>query len=84
MQNFINIGLESFYVLMGVLMLVIAFKSLKTIGDNKKYGTFAFWTLLSIPFMFGKILPSALVGGILVLLSLLTLTKQVVFAKNKE
>ena len=81
MQNFINIGLESFYVLMGVLMLVIAFKSLKTIGDNKKYGTFAFWTLLSIPFMFGKILPSALVGGILVLLSLLTLTKQVVFAK---
>lgn len=81
MQNFINIGLESFYVLMGVLMLVIAFKSLKTIEDNKKYGTFAFWTLLSIPFMFGKILPSALVGGILVLLSLLTLTKQVVFAK---
>ena len=81
MQNFINIGLESFYVLMGVLMLVIAFKSLKTIGDNKKYGTFAFWTLLSIPFMFGKVLPSALVGGILVLLSLLTLTKQVVFAK---
>lgn len=81
MQNFINIGLELFYVSMGLLMLVIAFKSFKTIDNSKKYGTFAFWTLLSIPFMFGKYLPSALVGGILVLLSLLTLTKQVVFAK---
>ncbi len=81
MQNFINIGLESFYVLMGILMLVIGVKSLKTIDNNKKYGTFAFWVLLSLPFIFGKVLPATFIGGILVLLSLLTLTKQVVFAK---
>lgn len=81
MQNFINISLELFYACMGILMLAIAYKSLKTIDDNRKYGTFAFWVLISLPFIFGKILPSNIVGAILILSSLLTLTKQVVFAK---
>ncbi|RDY25409.1 DUF979 domain-containing protein [Romboutsia weinsteinii] len=81
MQNFIDISLELFYVAMGLLMLVIAFKSLKTIGDNRKYGTFAFWVLISLPFMLGKVLPANVVGAILIASSLLTVSKQVVFAK---
>lgn len=81
MQNFINISLEFFYAAMGILMLVIAYKSLKTIDDNRRYGTFAFWVLISLPFIFGKVLPANIVGAILILSSLLTLTKQVVFAK---
>lgn len=81
MQNFIDISLELFYVAMGLLMLVIAFKSLKTIGDNRKYGTFAFWVLISLPFMLGKVLPANAVGAILIASSLLTVSKQVVFAK---
>ena len=81
MQNFINVALEIFYVIMGLLMLVIAYKSFTTIDSNKKYFTAAFWALISLPFIFGKVLPSNVVGGILVLSSLLTLSKQVVFAK---
>lgn len=81
MQNFINISLEIFYALMGFLMIVIAIKSYKTIDSNKKYGTALFWTLMSIPFIFGTLIPANIIGLILILSSLLTLTKQVVFAK---
>lgn len=81
MQNFIDISLELFYALMGLLMIVIAFKSYKTINSSKKYGTAIFWILMSIPFLFGKILPANIVGLILIASSLLTVTKQVVFAK---
>lgn len=81
MQNFINISLEIFYALMGLLMIVIALKSYKTIDSNKKYGTALFWILMSIPFIFGTLIPANIIGLILILSSLLTLTKQVVFAK---
>ncbi|MCH1960337.1 DUF979 domain-containing protein [Romboutsia hominis] len=81
MQNFINISLEIFYALMGILMIVIAIKSYKTIDSNKRFGTALFWVLISIPFIFGKLIPSNVIGLILVASSLLTLTKQVVFAK---
>ncbi|MCR8744737.1 DUF979 domain-containing protein [Romboutsia lituseburensis] len=81
MQNFINISLEIFYALMGLLMIVIAIKSYKTIDSNKKYGTALFWILMSIPFIFGTLIPANIIGLILILSSLLTLTKQVVFAK---
>lgn len=81
MQNFINISLELFYAAMGLLMIVIAFKSFKTIDSNKRYGTAIFWILIAIPFIFGKVLPASVVGLILILSSLLTVTKQVVFAK---
>lgn len=81
MDKFISIGLEFFYVSMGLLMIVIGAKSFTTIQDNKKYPTTLFWILLSIPFIFGKIIPSNIIGLILVSLSLLTVTKQVVIAK---
>lgn len=84
MQDFINISLEIFYVLMGFLMLVIAFKSFTTIDSSKRYGTALFWILISIPFIFGSMVPSNIIGAILVLCSLLTLSKQVVFARYEE
>lgn len=84
MQNFINISLEIFYALMGILMIVIAIKSYKTIDNNKRFGTALFWVLISIPFIFGKLIPSNVIGLILVASSLLTLTKQVVFAKYEN
>ena len=81
METFINLGLEFFYVLMGLLMIVIGVNSFNTIEDNKKYPTAIFWILLSVPFIFGEIIPANVIGIILVLLSLLTVTKQVVFSK---
>ncbi|WP_042274978.1 DUF979 domain-containing protein [[Clostridium] dakarense] len=84
MQNFIDISLEIFYALMGFLMLVIAFKSFTTIHSSKKYGTALFWILISVPFIFGSMIPANIIGAILILCSLLTLSKQVVFARYEE
>ncbi|MGL4848531.1 MAG: DUF979 domain-containing protein [Clostridium sp.] len=85
MQNFINTALEGFYVIMGLIMIVIAYKSFTTIEQkDKKYCTTLFWILIALPFMLGKVLPANVVGGILILSSLLTLSKRVVFAKYDE
>ena len=84
MQNFINISLEIFYALMGFLMIVIAYKSFTTINNNKKYGTSLFWILISLPFIFGRLIPANIIVIILILSSLLTLSKQVIFAKYEE
>ncbi|MCC0629220.1 MULTISPECIES: DUF979 domain-containing protein [unclassified Clostridioides] len=84
MQNFINISLEIFYALMGFLMIVIAYRSFTTINNNKKYGTSLFWILISLPFILGRLIPANIIGIILILSSLLTLSKQVVFAKHEE
>lgn len=43
-----------------------------------------FWTLTGIIFAFGKLLPSAMVGGMLVVMGCLTVTKQVKMGKFKE
>lgn len=50
MQGFIDIVLEFFYVLMGLIMLVIAYKSFKTIDSNKRYFTALFWTIISLKY----------------------------------
>lgn len=84
MQNFINISLEIFYALIGFLMLVISFKSFTTINNIKKYGTALFWILISMPFIFGNMIPANMIGAILILCSLLILSKQVVLARYEE
>ncbi|MDO5038535.1 DUF979 domain-containing protein [Clostridium sp.] len=81
MQQFIDIALEIFYITMGLFMIVIAYKSFKTIDSSKRYYTALFWIMISLPFIFGKLLPYNVTGGILVLSSLLTVSKKVVFAK---
>ena len=84
MADFINIALIVFYVVMGLIMLYMAAKAFTTIPNSKKYGTALFWILIAIPFIFGTRIPAWLVGAMIVLASLLTLTKQVTLAKYKD
>jgi len=84
MQDFINIGLYVFYALIGFVMIIIAYNAFVTIDSNKKYGTALFWVLISLPFIFGDIIPKNIVGLILIICSVLTLTKQVTFGKYSE
>ena len=83
MQAFIDVSLNIFYVLMGLLMIYMAYKALTTIQGSKRFGTALFWILIAIPFIFGALIPAWLVGLFIVLSSLLTLTKQVTFGKYK-
>lgn len=83
MQAFIDISLNVFYVLMGLLMLYMAYKAFTTVQGAKRFGTALFWILIAVPFIFGALIPAWVVGLLIVLSSLLTLTKQVAFGKYK-
>ena len=72
---------EVIYGLCGLVSIITAFISLK--GKKHISGTFLFWGILGLLFMFGKVIVlnvpngGAIIGGLLILLGVLTLTKQV-------
>ena len=72
-----NILLEIFYIIIGIMMLNTALLTLKDKNHKAKIGTTLFWALLGFIFIFGPYIPSVIVGGILVVIAVLTLTKQV-------
>ncbi|MBL3715873.1 DUF979 family protein [Lactococcus garvieae] len=84
MQAFIDVSLNVFYVLMGLLMLYMAYKAFTTIQGVKRIGTTVFWILIALPFILGALIPAWLIGLFVVLSSLLTLSKQVTFGKYKS
>lgn len=72
-----NMLLEIFYIIIGIMMLNTAVLTLRGKNHKAKIGTSLFWALLGIIFIFGPYIPSVVVGGILVVIAVLTLTKQV-------
>ena len=72
-----NMLLEIFYIIIGIMMLNTAVLTLRDKNHNAKIGTAIFWTLLGVIFVFGPYIPSVVVGGMLVVIAVLTLTKQV-------
>ena len=72
-----NMLLEIFYIIIGIMMLNTAILTLRDKNHKAKIGTSLFWALLGIIFIFGPYIPSVVVGGILVVIAVLTLTKQV-------
>lgn len=83
MTDFLGIYFpEFFYVLCGLVCFLTAFRARK--NESAKVGTMLFWALTGIIFMLGKVLPPAAVGGMLVVMGCLTVTKQVKVGKFKE
>ena len=72
-----NMLLEIFYIIIGIMMLNTAVLTLGDKNHKAKIGTAAFWGLLWIIFIFRAYIPSVVVGAILVVIAVLTLTKQV-------
>ena len=73
---------EVFYVLCGLVCFVTAYRAGK--NESARGGTILFWTLTGIIFMFGRALPSAAVGGMLIIMGCLTVTGQVKMGKFEE
>lgn len=82
MKEFLAFAPEIFYALCGLVSLDTALRSLK--NDEAKYGTCAFWSILGIIFIFGKLIPYEVTGGLLIVMGCLTVTKQVRIGKFKE
>ena len=72
-----NMLLEMFYIIIGIMMLNTAILTLRDKNHKAKIGTAIFWTLLGVIFVFGPYIPSVVVGGMLVVIAVLTLSKQV-------
>lgn len=73
---------EFFYVLCGLVSFDTALRA--RYNEQGKIGTTLFWSLLGIIFMFGKLIPSVIVGGFLVIMGTLTATNQVKIGTFKE
>jgi uncharacterized membrane protein len=72
-----NILLEVMYVLCGLVCLAAAYLSFVDKTLKTRYGTAAFWVLLAFTFIAGPHVPSAVIGGAVVLMGVLTALKQV-------
>ena len=83
MTDFLGIYFpEIFYVLCGLVCFLTAFRARK--NESARVGTMLFWTLTGVIFAFGKLLPPVAVGGMLVVMGVLTVTGQVKVGKFKE
>lgn len=69
--------LELFYILTGFLMIITAYYTIKDKNHPSKIGTALFGGILGFIFIFGKILPYAIIGALLLVLGILTITKQI-------
>ncbi len=83
MTDFLGIYFpEIFYVLCGLVCFLTAFRARK--NESARVGTMLFWTLTGVIFAFGKLLPPVAVGGMLVVMGVLTVTGKVKVGKFKE
>ena len=66
---------EFMYALTGLIALIAGVRGLK--NEDKKYGTFVFWTITGLLFILGAHIPPQITGGLICVLALITLTKQI-------
>lgn len=67
------------YILCGLVSISTGIRGLK--NEKAKIGTFLFWTILGIIFIFGEAIPYKVTGGLLVVLAIITVTKQLHIGK---
>ncbi len=76
-----SVLLEIFYVCVGLLMYLVAFNIIKDHTSPTRIGTTLFWAILGTIFTFGSLLPGTVVGILLIIIGILTATKQVKIGK---
>ena len=79
-----NILLELFYVCIGFFMLVTMVFTLKDKNHKTRIGTAAFWGIVAFIFIFGKMVPSIVVGILIVAIAMLSAFKQINIGTLKE
>jgi len=77
-------ALEILYILSGIVAMVAAVLSFRDKTLKTRFGTGLFWALLSVTFIFGKILSPVIVGVLVLIMGVLTATKQVKVGSFKK
>lgn len=84
MNTIINSLLTTFYVIIGLFFLAAAIESVRDKTNSARYGTGLFWLLFALLFVAGEWIPNGVNGAMLVIIAILSLTKQVKVGHIKE
>ncbi|PIE98732.1 MAG: hypothetical protein CR988_01815 [Treponema sp.] len=77
-----NILGEVIYTICGLVAIGTAIRGLK--NEKKRIGTFLFWGIVGAIFILGKHIPYKVTGGLIVILAVITLSRQTSIGKFKE
>lgn len=76
--------LQVFYVMVGLYMGITMVFTLKDKNHKTRIGTAMFWGILSAVFMFGDFIPSKIVGIFVIIIAILSATKQINIGTLKQ
>lgn len=79
-----DILLEIFYTLIGLYMASTMIFTLKDKNHKTRIGTALFWGIVSVIFIFGKIIPPVIVGSLIIVIACLSATKQINMGTLKQ
>lgn len=77
MATLSNNLLDVFYMFIGLCMAITMVFTLKDKNHKTRIGTALFWGILAFIFIFARILPSVLVGCLVIVIAILSATKQI-------
>ncbi len=84
MTQLSNVLLEIFYMMIGLYMGITMVFTLKDTKHKTRIGTALFWGILSGIFIFGKFIPSTIIGLLIVVIAILSATKQINIGTLKQ
>ena len=76
--------LKIFYMMLGLYMGITMVFTLKDKNHKTRIGTSLFWGILSVVFMFGDYIPSQIVGALVIVIAVLSATKQINIGTLKQ
>lgn len=76
--------LEIFYIIIGLFMGITMIFTLKDKNHKTRIGTALFWGILAVVFILGNYIPSMIVGILVVLIAVLSATKQINIGTLKQ
>lgn len=76
--------LKIFYMMLGLYMGVTMVFTLKDENHKTRIGTALFWGILSVVFMFGDYIPTKIVGVLVIVIAVLSATKQINIGTLKQ
>lgn len=79
-----DILLNIFYVMVGLMMTLTMIYTLKDKKHKTRYGTAAFWGILAVIFIFGQFIPAEVVGGLIIVIAVLSGFNQVNMGTIKQ
>ena len=84
MAQLSNTLLQIFYMMLGLYMGLTMVFTLKDKNHKTRIGTSLFWGILSVVFMFGDYIPSQIVGALVIVIAVLSATKQINIGTLKQ